>query len=104
MYKYGLGGTQEKAEYRVMEWRNKKFSLITILHYKRLYCNVLQVSNIIKMLTLTLTIVLKQAVFLANHCNITLSKEMLPLLHRLGDFSLITNACVSTRNLTDTYV
>ena len=36
-----------------------------------------------------LTIVPKRAVFymqLANHCNITLSKETLPLLNPLGDF------------------
>ena len=53
-----------------------------------------------------LTIVLKRAVFdtAVNHCNITLSKETLLLLHPLGDFSFITNACVSTKNLTGAYV
>ena len=56
---------------------------------------------------LKLTIVLKKLLLilqLANHCNITLSKEMLLLLHMLGDFSSITNACVSARNLTGAYV
>ena len=41
---------------------------------------------------------------LTNHCSITLSKETLPLLHPLGIFSSLTNACVRARNLTGAYV